>query len=413
MPSPGKTGTFVFALSVILLVTLIAPAPLEAQKRTRRAADVNKAFIEGSPLDIDKLILMATAKDAKGKLRVPADTVKEAIRNRKLTFEATDENIERLRAAGVADDVLAVVREISPPPPEPPPPPKPTNGVLAIACAPKECNVQVDGGLAEPTKAGVLRKTVAIGKHNVDFSRAGYGSERRAVEMVADGVRLNVNLKPDEATKRALGYQLFDRMLQALGDENAEVNARGSWTVQRGGLPQEWTFAMRSVGRQTTMTVLTPGGAYELSCQGETCQPKKPTQIKGKELKGADAQQVDNLLRVFRRYNIVHIAQDFRARRASNLQASTESDVPGADGNYQLHVEGSGEVYELSLNARLFPTTMSYASKLSAGPTLKISYTDYTDVGKFHYPKNTQISVPDPKVGLIQIRFDNFPASLK
>lgn len=348
--------------------------------------------------------------------QVPDERIIRLMRDRKLDFIATDDNLQSLRGAGASEDILAVVREISPAPAPPPPPPKPTTGTLALTCLPRECNVQVDSGAFEPTNGGVMRKNLPAGKHALNFTRAGFASEARSVEINAGSeTALTVNLKPDEATRRSFGYAMFQRMASAVGDENAPVDARGSWTVQKsGGLPDEWAVGLRLLGTQGTVAVRkSSGAAFELSCQGETCQARKPALLGGKQLKGDDAVEVETALKVFRRYNLTSLLRLLRSRVPGSMSPSSESELAGPDGRYRLHLEGATDIFDIELDRQYQPLSLVHRLKLDANARVQALYTDYMNLGKIRYPKETQIKVADTKVGIIQVRLDSFPAIAK
>src|SRR3974390_3351778 len=98
---------------ILILETLMVLAPAAGQtKRPVKppkpvAANTEKALVEGTPLDLKKLMLLITAKDlTTGKPLVEDKTIVEAVRKRKLTFVATEDNLATLRQVGAKDHVI-------------------------------------------------------------------------------------------------------------------------------------------------------------------------------------------------------------------------------------------------------------------------------------------------------------------
>lgn len=399
------------SVSIIVLAGVITTvlcaqgtAPDAPKKSARKAKPPNKALIEGPPLSVDGLISMNKAPKA----IVTQEVITTAIRNRKLSFTATEENLTRLRSGGLNDQLLAVIREVAPA--APPTPVAPKTGALVVSCNPKECNVLIDSSTAA-TQNGTLRRTLPVGKHNVEVSRAGFTTEKRAVEVTADGARLDITLKADAAARTRMGYALFDKMVQAIGDENADVKATGSLRVDRGSSQQELTFRMQSAGPVFQAAISRGNQAYELMCNGESCNSQKPKLFtKMKELK--DGKEFENDLRSFRRYSLTRLIADLKAKRANTLQATSDSELPATDGHFTVRLEGVGETYDLTLSAAYLPLMISYTSKLGGQP-LQATFNDYKDLGKVRYPKMTQIHTNTANAGLIQVRLDEFPPSLK
>jgi hypothetical protein len=401
---------------ILMLGSLLAVAPAAGQQKKRpakpaktAAASTEKAFVEGPPLDLEKLVVLINAKDqTTGKPLVESKTIAEAIRNRKLTFTATDENIDRLKLAGAKEDVIAAVKEVAPAPEKPPEPPKPTLAPLTVNCAP-DCSFRVDGGVAEETEAGTARKQLTLGSHTVEVAKAGYVTQSQTVDLAEEGKVLEFALKPDEATRVKIGAAVLNRMLGAVGEESADISGQGSLTwIPTSGAPVEWTISARFTPSFATLTVVSGNLAFEMECKGETCEPHKTGSFFGKrkDMKGPDAARAEQDLRAFRRYYVTGLARMLKPQLTNGrLKAQAESET-AVKGVLNLHVESPEDVWEFVLDQAYLPQSVAHFAKAVPGTVIKGTYSDYVAAGNAKLPKRTTVTMPDPKLGAVQVRFD-------
>jgi hypothetical protein len=401
---------------LLVLGSLLAVVPATGQgKRPAKpakpaSASTERAFVQGSPLDLEKLLVLISAKDPKsGKPLIDDATLVEAIRNRKLNFVATDDNVERLKQVGAKDDVIAAVREVAPEPPKPAEPPKPTLVPLTVNCAP-DCSFRIDGGAPAETEGGTIRKQLTLGTHEIEASKPGYDVQKKSVDLTEEGNVIEFALKPDEATRVRFGAAALGKMLAAVGDETVDASARGSLTwIPTTGAPVEWSIATRFSPAMLSLAVTAGNNSFELECKGETCEPKQSGKFWGKrkDMKGADAARAEQDLRAFRRYYVTGIARVLRPQLAGGrLRSLADSEAP-VNGSLALHVEGAEDVWNFVLDAAFLPQSASHFAKAVPQTIMKASYGDYAPAGSAKLPKRTTITPPDPKLGAIQVKFDS------
>jgi len=391
----------------------VAPAFGQGKRQPKPAkppeASTDKAFVDGPPLDLKKLLVLITAKDPKtGKPLIDDKTIVEAIRNRKLAFIATEENVETLRTVGAKDEVIAAVREVAPEPPKPAEPPKPTLAPLTVNCFP-DCSFKVDDGSPEQTQGGTIRKQLPFGSHTIEASKPGYDVQTQTVDLTEEGKVVEFKLKPDGATRVKLGAAALGKMLAAVGDESADTSARGSLTwIPTTGAPVEWSIASRQTPAILNLVVTAGNNSFELECKGESCEPKQSGKFWGKrkDMKGPDAARAEQDLRAFRRYYVAGIARILKPQLAGGrLKALADSET-AVNGSLTLHVEGPEDVWDFVLDSAFLPQSTSHFAKAVPATVIKATYADYVPVGSGKLPKRTTVTLPDPKLGAVQVRFD-------
>src|SRR5207253_1682240 len=105
----------------------------------------------------------------------------------RITFQPTDEDYKRFKAAGASDELIRVISDAAPPPPPPPPAdPEPAeirlkSGVVTINCSPAECIAVVNGGqLVFPTVGGSVFFTLLEGTATVSAVKRDYDADKKA-----------------------------------------------------------------------------------------------------------------------------------------------------------------------------------------------------------------------------------------
>src|SRR5579871_41197 len=108
-----------------------APAPKKGED----------SFLTGAPFTFDQVMKLAS-QDA-----IPLHRRKEAILSRGVDFSLTQDQLEKLKAAGAPDDLVKAIRSKAKPGviAAPPPPKKDPTGTVALTCAPVECDISLNG----------------------------------------------------------------------------------------------------------------------------------------------------------------------------------------------------------------------------------------------------------------------------
>jgi hypothetical protein len=394
---------------VLLLAGLLATAPVLGQRRFS---------LGGPPLELEDVLRYLTTRyrsgTRAGQLMVPQDDLSKGIRNRNVAFELDDKTLQQLKDAGAGDAVLAAIRHVRPPKPEPPeplPPPKPPTGALTIRCSPAECNVMVESDRFEETKGGVLEKLMPVGRHTVTISREGYVTDQQSIDLKEAGTQITVSLQPTPATKARIGNDLVKRMLQACGDDSAEIMAKGSWTRTTSGIPMELTFGLRSGPKQTALILNSEAGGLQIVCEGEICGAKKDVSKElrdlrpRRQLKTEDAVRREAELKFFRRFFLPNVIREIRSGLSSaRLRPTADADSAGPDGHYRVSLESNDERYSFELDAQYLPVELTH----DLGPNLDrrniATYSEYVEAGAGKYPR--RITIKAPEEGLIRVRFD-------
>jgi hypothetical protein len=365
---------------------------------------------DGGPLSAEQVIGFTQLKNPRGRRLISNDKIVEAIRNRGVTFTANSADFTKVQQAGLADEIIAAVREKAPVP-QPivktsvPEPPRPETGEILVTCAPVECDVMVDNDKGVSTTAGRLRISKILGHHNVAIIKPGYLSEPQSVELTKSGARVSFSLRPDAGTKSRYGGILSKQMLDALGDDGIDVRGFGSLTVQKAGSePVEYSFATRLGPTESIYAVQQPTGSYELYCRGGKCDSRKSKLLNGKELKIDQTTIADKDLRLFRRFYISTILALWRSSILSSALAA-EADTDNAQADvYKFRLVGPDETYDVELDRSYRPIRVTLSPKLVSDSATVVTYSDYRKIGKLSYPK--QISVKPPGDRAIKVSMD-------
>ena len=205
-----------FTLPVFLPIILLAffawlpPGPAMAAP----AKKVDDPFLNGAPFTFEQLLKLA-AQDA-----IPLHRRKEAILSRGIDFALTQDQVDKLRAAGASDELVRAIRSKSklaaiPPPP---PPKKEPLGAVAVTCAPAECDISINGTPLGKTKDGALEiAKLKPGRWVIDFSANGYLSHQNTVTVEADKIiPVSAVLEPNRVTLEAYGADLLKKIIQAV-----------------------------------------------------------------------------------------------------------------------------------------------------------------------------------------------------
>ena len=356
-------------------------------------------FLTGAPFTLDQTLSLLK-QDA-----IPLRRRKEAIRNRGVDFYLSAENLDKLKATAAPSELLDLVHSKAKPVPPPTASPKPAptpKGGIRVECAPAECSVAANGKPLGETLGGSLElAALSPGKWIIDFSKSGYIARQRSV-LVEENKTAAVSavLDPDRATEEALGAQLLQKIIAALGGDEgiqdvASLEAIGSATVQtRQGAAIRWSLRMRNHGIRSLFQVKAGRVTHEVMFTGSEFTASK-------SLKGQDALELPADFGYIRDNQLAALITRLQKPRYKLLAKQTE---PAAGEDFILVAEGGTDKISVGLNSDLRPVRAHIETETGIG-SLLLTYSDYMQTGRAWYPKNMQAK-PDGQPNGIQVRFD-------
>jgi hypothetical protein len=396
-----KPSGILRAAAVLAAVAVLLPQCAESfqKKQPSSAKKPQDQFLNGGPFTFDQLLRLIRENVISQRRQ------KEAIQNRGLDFSLSPDDVDKLKAAGASDEMLALISERAKPQPVKPPPPKPRpkQGGLLITCAPAECEVTIGGAPKGPTSGGVMRISgLPLGSTVVDFSKPGYVGFQSALTVEADKITpVTATLEPDRATKEALGAELFKSVIQALGGAQAvraalSMQAEGSlttWTPD--GKSTRWTIFVRN-NPDRGLLQLKGGGSvfHEVAYLGSKFTTSK-------SLKGDDARELPTDFGWLRDYRLPTLIARLSTPKFKMLSNSA-SKIAGQD--LVLTAEGSTETISVSLDNDLRPAQVRFGTATGLGAGI-VTYSDYTKQGAAYHPQSMQIK-PDATPHGIEVHFD-------
>jgi PEGA domain-containing protein len=409
---------------VISCGLLIAGGGLAQQKTVaaKPAAAVKKPvdpFLNGPPLKFDQVLrlLRQTA--------IPLRRRKEAIQHRGLAFSLSPASLDKLKSAGASEDMLEVIKSkakpenlpapaaaVPAPPPPPAPPPKPPSGKLALRCVPAECEVSLNETPRGVTQNGSMEiAEVVAGQWTIEFKKNGYLDRQTVVTVEPDRtVSVSESLSPTRATQEALGTELFQKVVSAVGNTADKgpfaVEASGSTTTWSGcdGQSVRWMLWMRNQPDFALFQLMTgpkPGkdALREVAFSG--------TQYKtGKKLKGQEAIELATDAGLIRDHQLSALIAKLSSVDFKLLAIRT---TPTDGEPVKLIAEGSTEKISVTLGDDLLPRESQIATATGVGAAT-VTYSDYFKLENIAYPKTMQIKPEGWQHGL-EVHFDK--ATLK
>jgi len=402
-----KRFTLPVSLPLVLLVfsawfpqtSAVAAAAGSAPKK------VDDPFLSGAPFTFQQLLKLV------GQDAIPLHRRKEAILSRGIDFTLTQEQIDKLRAAGASDDILKAVKSKSKPAaiPPPPPPKKDPVGAVAVTCAPVECDINLNGTPLGKTNDGKLEiDKLRPGKWVIDFSANGFVSHQNSVTVEADKtVALSVALEPNRATLESWGSDLLRKITQAVAgadslDPLTTVQATGSLNIySKEGSSVRWTLLMRNNPDRALFQAKSGSILHEVAFVGSEFKASK-------NLKGQDALDMPADFGFVRDYQVSAILaklSDPQFKKLANHQA------PAASEEFPLVAENGTQKISIKLDAELRPQEVRITTATGVGAAV-IAYSDYFKSEKTYYPKTMQIK-PDGWQHGIEVHFDNVELGAK
>ncbi len=362
----------------------------------------NDPFLSGGPFSFEQLQRLL------GQNAIPWRRRREAIQARGLSFSPSPEQIEKLKTAGVSEDMLKLVKSVKYTVASVTAAPKPLGG-LALTCAPSECEITLNGTSLGSTRSGTLEvRGLSAGTWTIDFKKAGYIGAQSKVSVEVDKTSpVSTVLEPDRKTQEAFGSELFQKVLSAIGGQNgintlASVQALGSATIgTRDGKSLRWTLAMRNKQDRALFQVRAGDGVlHEVAFAGSEYKVSK-------HVKGQDVQDLPTNFGLIRDYQLAALMQ-----RLQNPQFKmvANHDLPAGGDEFALAAEGGTEKIFIGLDDHLRPQRVRITTATGVGSAI-VTYSDYFLQEKVSYPRTLQIK-PDGWQQGIDVRFDKVEFSL-
>jgi hypothetical protein len=362
-----------------------------------RAKKLSDPFLTGDPFTLDQMLLLLK-QDA-----IPLRRRKEAIESRGIGFALSSDTLSKLQIAGASDEILEVIKSKAKPAAIPAVAPKPVaKGMLALTCAPAECQVSLNGTAIGPTAGGKLEMAgLTPGNWVVDLTKEGFaGHQTTVVVEPAKSAIIAATLEPDRAARQAFGKQLFQKMILALGGEDGlktlgSVQAVGSTTLwTHDGASVRWTLLMRNRTDRALFQAKAGRIMHEVMFEGSEFKASK-------NLKGDEALQLPTDFGMIRDDQLPALIARLQGP-GYKLSANHPDPVAGED--YSLLAESGTEKISIGLDADLRPQRVRIATEAGVGSAL-ITYSDYIRNGSSFYPKTMMIK-PDGQQQGIEVRFD-------
>jgi hypothetical protein len=380
-------------------VTIAPGARAATDPKPAHSKKSSDSFLSGDPFTLDQILLLLK-QDA-----IPLRRRKEAIENRGVAFAMSNDTVLKLQSAGASDDILDVIKSKAPPVPPPPvAAPKPVaKGMLALSCAPLECQVSLNGSSIGATAGGKLEVAgLTPGNWTVEFTKEGFASRQNIVMVEpAKSTALAATLDPDRAAREAFGKQLFLKVIASLGGEDGlktlgSVQARGSTTLWgHDGTSVRWTLLMRNRTDRALFQAKSGRILHEVMFEGSEFKASK-------NLTGNDALQLPTDFGMIRDYQLPALIARLQGS-AYKLMADHPDAVAGED--YSIVAESGTDKISIGLDSNFHPQRVKIATDTGIGSVL-ITYADYIHNGSSYYPKTMMIK-PDGQQQGIEVRFDN------
>ncbi|HLH00649.1 MAG TPA: DUF4292 domain-containing protein [Bryobacteraceae bacterium] len=373
--------------------TATSAQPAAKTSHTAKTAD---SFLTGAPFTLDQVIRIV------GQDAIPMRRRKEAIQNRGVDFLLSPAMLARLKAAGVPEELMEVIKSKAKPLPPPADSPKPpAEGNLSITCAPAECQVSVNGTPRGETKDGALElDEMQPGSYVVDLTRDGYISRQSTMVVEPDKeASISARLEPTRETQETFGAARFQKMLQALGGEDglkelSALQAAGSATVLTSdGRTIRWNLRMRTRGDRALFQAASGAVVYEVVFTGHEFATSK-------NLKGQEALELPTELGFIRDNHVAALL----ARLNTQQYKMLASDVEPAGSEPALSAESGTAKVSIDLDGDKRPRRVRITTETGVG-SLLITYSDYAQVGHAWFPKAIQVK-PEGKERGIEVQFD-------
>jgi len=385
------------AASVALLApSLASPQTVASERRgAHAAAKAPDPFLTGAPFTLDQVLHLASQE------AIPLRRRKDAVQARGVDFTWSAEIANKLRAEGAPDELVDLIKSKARPEAIPIPKPPPM-GALGVNCAPVECDISFNGVAQGTTTGGALQIAgLAPGKAVIDFKKDGYIGKQTSV-TIEEGKTASASavLDPNRETQEAIGTALLQKMIQAIGGDEAlrqldSVQATGGVTIWgREGASVRWSLLMRNRPDRALFEAKAGNLIHEVMFTGSEFKASK-------SLKGQDALELPADFGFIRDNQISALIT--RLRNPKYKMMATHA-VPVEGEEYSLFAESGTEKISIGLDAQLRPLRVRIATETGVGSVL-ITFSDYSQIEKAWYPSSMQIK-PDGRPQGIEVHFD-------
>jgi hypothetical protein len=387
--------------SVLFLVQTPVVLRAQAQPHQRKPASENQNstnpdFFSGPPFSLQQII---------GLLHVFPARLSQAITKRGIAFEATPENLLRLKNAGLPAEVVNTIRNLAPPrSAQPVVPPSPRHGTLVVKCAPSECDISIDGKQEGATRHGTLEiKGLPLKAVVVDFQKSGYIGQQKKVSISADeNAPCVAELEPTNSTKEQFGAELLSMATHSLGGDSGLKDTASLWASgaavfwNKDGKRTDWT--LNALLKLPDMVLFDFQG-FNISFWLSLIDDKRKSG--GNWKKVGDTSDFDTDLRVFRDFQVAALLDRIK-NQAFRLSAVSQGEDD--NGEFHLHATGNVEAYEVVLAHDGLPVRVEDESALGLGT--KIIYSNYTGASNGKYPLTMVIQLPDSAHHGLEVQFE-------
>jgi len=295
-----------------------------------------------------------------------------------ISFQATIENVMRLREAGASETLIQTVQKLAPaPPPLPVIPVVVTaipKGSLALNCSPAECDVNIGPTRHMRTVSGKLHvPDLEPGEVSVEVLKDGFAASKVEVKIVAEETTtVSATLEPTSATLRVWGEDLRRKAVDALGGaaglhQSESLFGSGDCTIWgRDGnayqssiqliirLPEKLFFSVRA-GKT---------GVFEADyIPAYRARTRFPEQ---------EARELDAGLRLLKDYQLSTLFDRINSKEVTiTANASTTTEFDGAT----FQASSSTETLTVVLNAQARPKEIREDSAVGKG--VRAEYSEY------------------------------------
>lgn len=353
------------------------------------------------PVGLERLVV--AMRDIKAKrVLFNEKIVIDQIRRGGISFAPTIDALQRLAEAGAGPALLAAVRaarragvtspEVSSKPTIPvvPTTVKPVatkQGLLAVVCKPVDCDVLVNGKLVDRTLDGGARElSLDEGLATVSVRRSGYDvepAERKVTVRQRAPSLIEFTLTPSDAKFRVAGRRLYDRMMVALGGEDAwkeisVIHVKGEITVTEFSFakPEVWPFtAMMKPPDKAQFTLHRKNRTYETGKTGGrfswTSRPK-----------GGSSVALEEAIKLFEGYSYFRLLH-YLHQPDTILFADKVDPVAVEDLTFQA--TNRGNVVLIFLGPDYRPLAISLVQQRTV--RLRIYFGDYDSSERIAYPR--------------------------
>jgi len=368
--------------------------------------------VVSDPIPLDGILQWLSEHQAKNLYRLFEPPFLARIRKVGISFEPTQEILEKIRNAGGSEKLVsAIVEKGNPPTPKegessggagsggggsPGTRVSPVLkvGTLTVICQPVDCDVFVGTSSVGTTVSGELKLPWAESPEiSVSVTRKDYDSEpnhRNVAINDKETTAATFKLTPSPAALAESGSRRFGQMLEALGGQEglkaAEiVLGKATFKSYVDRTPTSWDG--------TALIKLPDKAKFELSAQGKNYEVGRTGDGFHwfESPKTVDLGKLEDCLRWLQDKQIANVVgrlQDI------SFKIAADQLTPGDGQPVVLWAKGGSETYKITLSADFRPTEIALESTgLDSG--LKILYSDYVQKGSAYYPRKTQVVLPD------------------